>query len=95
MKNILLVFVALTITATADADVESEQAALSKLVKEIDFMILKINEIREDAPTQTRIKFNYSALSTDLENIRAGITDHIKGTLSTGRVIQPIKHQYR
>ncbi len=74
---------------------ELERANLVGLVKELDFLLERVEAIRIDAPDQSRLHFQYGDLKRDLLRIREGIADYIDTDLRIGRDITPIKGSYR
>ena len=76
------------------ADVDLERSNLSKLVEEIDYLITRVDDIQQDAPSKQRIKFHYDTLKYDLNLIRVGINDHISQSLKAGRDLKPLTGQY-
>lgn len=72
-----------------------ERGQLAGLVKEIDFLIDRVVAIRIDAPDQSRLRFQYDDLKSDLLRMREGISDYIDADLRAGRDITPIQGSYR
>jgi len=95
MKKISVFILMLCLCFNVQADEESERTDLVKIVEELDYIITRIDVIQKKTSTQARIKFNYNFLKKDLINVRQGITDQIQSNLNAGRVLQPIKGQYR
>ena len=60
---------------------ELERANLAGLVKELDFLLERVEEIRIDAPDQSRLRFQYDDLKRDLLRMREGISDYIDADL--------------
>ncbi len=76
------------------ADADLERSNLAKLVQEIDFLLTRVDEIKQDAASSQRIAFHYDTLKVDLSKIRSGINDHISQSLKAGRIIKPLTGQY-
>ena len=76
------------------ADADLERSNLAKLVQEIDYLITRVDEIKQDAASSQRITFHYDTLKADLNKIRTGINDHINQSLKAGRIIKPLTGQY-
>lgn len=72
-----------------------ERSRLAELVREIDFLLTRVEAIRVDAPDQRRLRFQYNDLNHDLELMREGISDYIAAELRDGRNIAPLKGRYR
>ncbi len=72
-----------------------ERNQLAGLVKEIDFLLERVEAIRTDAPDQSRLHFQYGDLRQDLLRVREGISDYIDTDLRVGRDITPIQGSYR
>ena len=76
------------------ADADLERSNLAKLVQEIDYLMTRVDDIQQDAPTKQRITFHYDTLKNDLNMIRVGINDHINQSLKAGRDLKPLSGQY-
>ena len=76
------------------ADADLERSNLAKLVQEIDYLLTRVDEIKQDATSSQRITFHYDTLKVDLNKIRSGINDHINQSLKAGRKITPLTGQY-
>lgn len=76
------------------ADVDLERSNLAKLVKEIDYLMTRVEDIKQDVPAKQRITFHYETLKEDLNLIRVGINDHISQSLKAGRNLKPLSGQY-
>ncbi len=95
MMRKTLIIIAFMFSMPAFADIDSERQNLHRIMREIDFLIGEIKTIKADAPGNTRIKFEYNLLSSDLLKIRHGISDHINGSLDASRPIEPIHGIYK
>ena len=76
------------------ANDELERSNLSKLVQEIDYLMTRVDDIQQDAPTKQRITFHYDTLKNDLNMISVGIIDHINQSLKAGRDLKSLSGQY-
>lgn len=76
------------------ADKDSERTNLANVIKELDHVIAMVDKVKDDAPIDNRISFQYESLKNDLVLIRSGISDHIEKSLSLGRDIKSLKHNY-
>jgi len=76
------------------ADKDSERTNLANIVKELDHIIEMVDKVKSDAPIDNRISFQYGRLKNDLVLIRSGIRDHIEKSLSLGRDIKALNHNY-
>ena len=90
--RLFLLFTVLVGQAQAN---DIERRYLSELVKEIDFLSQRVDEIRPDAPDDRRLRFQYDDLKRDLRLLREGIRDYIEADLREGRVIKPLSGRYR
>lgn len=89
---ILICFSFLSSTASADSD--SERENLSRIIREIDYLIGEVSNIKKDAPDNQRINFEYNMLIDDLIKVRQGISDHINSSLDASRPIKPLNGVY-
>ena len=94
MKKFLIIFT-LLISPAAFADTDSENQNLSRIMREVEYLISEVNVIKADAPRDTRIRFEYDLLIEDLLKVRHGIADHVNGSLDASRPIKPINGIYR
>ena len=76
------------------ADVELERHNLAKLVEEIDFLMRRVDQIKQEKSSDQRVYFHYGRLKEDLNKVRSGINDHITGSLNAGRQIKPVSGHY-
>ncbi len=74
---------------------ELERANLAGLVKELDFLLERVEAIRTDAPDPSRLRFQYGDLKRDLLRGREGIADCNDADLQLGRDMTPIQGSYR
>ena len=94
MKTIFASLLLLSISnAVADAG-DIERNNLAKLANEIDFLIKRVDAIKQDRPADQRLIFDYGSLKRDLLMIRAGINEHISNSLKAGRAFEPVKGHY-
>ena len=94
-KYFIALFLIFMSTGVGADQAEIERQNLAKLVTEIDFLIARVEQIKHQRFEQSRLIFNYQTLSDDLSLIRSGINDFLKGSLNQGRVIEPLKGNYR
>ena len=76
------------------ADADLERRNLAKLVQEIDFLIRRVDQIKQEKSSDQRVHFHYERLNQDLNKIRSGINDHLAGSLNAGRNLAPLTGQY-
>ncbi|MEW8139171.1 MAG: RAQPRD family integrative conjugative element protein [Candidatus Thiodiazotropha endolucinida] len=95
-RNVFLgLFIAITSSPIYAGELETAKLAL--LTTEINYLIDRVEEIRDTSnhlPVQ-RMTFRYQDLINDLEIIKHGITDFIKADLRDGRTIKPLNGRYR
>lgn len=91
---ILWVFFVSVYLVPSYADIDSENAALARLVHEIEALNPLINDAEKQQPKNTRIYFNYEALRHDLNQIKAGINQQITSTAIEPRAVEPIQGDY-
>jgi RAQPRD family integrative conjugative element protein len=78
------------------AEVELERSELAGLVKEIDFLLQRVEEIQTTVSDRSgRLRFQYPDLRRDLELMREGISDYIEADLRVGRTFTPLQGRYR
>jgi len=71
------VFSALILTLTLNslqADADLERTNLAKLVREIDYLMSRVDQIKQDAGTNQRVVFHYDDLRLDLKKFDPGLT---------------------
>ena len=91
-----LLLLSLAIGAPAWAEAERERTELAGLVKEIDFLLQRVDEIQSQESNPTgRLRFQYPDLRRDLERMREGISDYIEADLQIGRTFTPLSGSYR
>ena len=91
-----LLLLSLAIGAPAWAEAERERFELAGLVKEIDFLLQRVDEIQSQAPNPAgRLRFQYPDLRRDLQRMREGISDYIGADLQIGRTFTPLRGSYR
>jgi len=95
MTKIAPVFLLTLFINPVNADADLERSNLSKLVEEIDYLMIRVDGIQQDAPENQRVSFHYDTLKDDLNMIRVGINDHISQSLKAGRDLKPLSGQYR
>ncbi|MCK4710457.1 MAG: hypothetical protein KAU21_17720, partial [Gammaproteobacteria bacterium] len=76
------------------ADADLERTNLAKLVYEINFLLNRVDQIKQDSAEHQKWKFHYNILADDLKKIQAGINSHINQTLHAGRNIKPLSGHY-
>ena len=77
----------------AHADLDGEQAALARLVHELQALEPLIQEAQ--ANPDTRIRFQYDWLRQDLARVRLGIEEHINAPQGEPRQVSPLRGDYR
>ena len=83
-------FAALIVSADSDA----EREALAQLIHELDLLTPVIDRAEREADPDSRVQFQYSWLRQDLNRVRSGIEDHIRGTRFEPRKFHPIRGEY-
>ena len=76
------------------ADADLERRNLAKLVQEIDFLMRRVDQIKQEKSSDQRVRFHYERLNQDLNKIRSGIDDHMTRSLQAGRKMNPLTGQY-
>ncbi len=94
-KYFIALFLIFISTGVCADQAEIERQNLVKLVTEIDFLVERVEQIKHQRFEQSRIKFSYQVLRDDLLLMRSGINDFLEGSLNQGRVIEPLKGNYR
>lgn len=87
---IAAIFTSLIVSADRDA----EREALTKLIQEIELLMPLIKRAEGEADPEARIKFQYPWLRQDLNRIKSGIEDHLRGTTYEPRTYPPIRGEY-
>ncbi|WP_407280376.1 RAQPRD family integrative conjugative element protein [Aromatoleum evansii] len=91
-STIAALVAAAALPVAADADREREN--LARLEHELALLASEVRAAKADAPSITRIHFQYDNLARDLDLIRAGIADHLDAPRHP-RPIEPLKGDYR
>jgi RAQPRD family integrative conjugative element protein len=92
----LLLVIGLAAGKPAWAEPEWERSELAGLVKEIDFLLQRVEAIQTRmADHAGRLRFQYPDLRRDLERMREGIADYIEADLQVGRTFTPLHGRYR
>lgn len=78
----------------AYASVSSENAALARIVHELNALEPLINQAQAQQPQYTRVHFNYTQLRADIRKIKKGIQQQIKSAALEPRHVQPLSGDY-
>jgi RAQPRD family integrative conjugative element protein len=78
----------------ADADPDLENEDLRCIVNVLNSLTPIIQEARLQQTQDTRIEFQYSALQSDLNKIKAGIEQKLNPVTVEPRIISPVKGDY-
>ena len=98
IKNYLplvLVIAIIGFTVSIDSDSDTERAALSQLVDEINGLSKLIDRAEQAANPTARIQFQYNWLRRDLKLVRQGIEAHFETPSSEPREFEPLQGDYR
>ena len=79
----------------AIADADGEQAALARIIHELQAIDPLITEAASQANPYARVRFQYEWLRQDLDRIRLGIQEHIDAPRSEPRTFPPLRGDYR
>jgi RAQPRD family integrative conjugative element protein len=85
----------LLIATSALADTDAENAALARLIHEMETLDGVIRSAESQSDPDTRIRFRYDWLREDLERVRRGIQDHIDAPRIEPRSFPPLRGDYR
>lgn len=97
MRTIILVhlFVLGLASPLAHADADAERESLARIIHELELLEPLIDEAKDAANPDARIRFRYDWLKKDLESIRRGILEHIDAPRAEPRVPVPLRGDYR
>jgi RAQPRD family integrative conjugative element protein len=93
-KTLVVLFLFVLPINTLIADADLERSNLAKLVYEIDFLLKRVDQIKQVSSSHQSHKFHYHVLKEDLKKIKTGINNHINLSLKSGRVIKPLSGNY-
>ena len=94
----LLVLAAMSATGLpwpAWAANDEEKAGLVQLVHELDALEPAVAEAENKSLVDTRIRFNYNWLRSDLNHVKAGIQEYLQGPGTEPRKYPPLRGDYR
>lgn len=74
---------------------DGERAALAQLAHELDALSPLIKKAQAQANPDARIRFQYTWLNADLEQMETGIREHINAPRTYPRSFPPLKGDYR
>lgn len=80
---------------SAMADRDGENAALSRVVHELDALIPLINAAKAQADADNRVQFDYASLMIDVERIKSAVQEHILAPRTQPRRFAPLTGDYR
>jgi RAQPRD family integrative conjugative element protein len=97
MKKALTIgFLALLAASVSHASGDQERTVLDNFLVELDALTEIVNEAeRAGTDHPTDIRFDYSALETDLSLIRQGVQDYLRKARREPRDLQPLSGDYR
>ena len=97
MRAIILlhIFVLGLASPLAHADADAERESLARIIHELEILEPLIDEAKDAADPDARIRFRYDWLKKDLESIRRGILEHIDAPRAEPRVPVPLRGDYR
>jgi RAQPRD family integrative conjugative element protein len=74
---------------------DDENAALVKLLHELDALAPLVSEAEDKALVDARVRLNYAWLRRDLELVKSGIGWHLNTPSTEPRSFEPLKGDYR
>jgi len=95
IRRAILLILSLFLATAALADSESERAALSRMIDELDRLEVLVAEAESKANPDARIRLRYDWLREDLARVRRGIESHVNAARSEPRSIPPLRGDYR
>lgn len=91
---VTLASVLLLSAATMQADRDSERAALSRLVAEIERLEPLIARAESEQDVHDRVRFRYDWLRRDLTEIKSGVEAFLNDAEFTPRTFEPLQGAY-
>ncbi len=91
--SLLSVLATFAVAETVDADQERE--ALARIDQELALIQQLTHEAEKKRPAWRRVSFRYDALRRDLQEMRAGIQEHLDAPRMDPRKVQPLNGDYR
>ena len=88
------VFLVLLLPAIVNADVVKENATLARINSLLNAVYPLIQQAQKQAPQNTRVSFNYSALKGDVQAIQDGIAQKINASQFVPQKVKPLQTQY-
>jgi RAQPRD family integrative conjugative element protein len=85
----------LSVAPAAFADADAEREALTKIIHELNTLETLIKRAEANADNDSRIRFRYDWLRSDLKQIRVGIQSHIDSPRVQPRSFPPLRGDYR
>lgn len=83
-----------TLVAAANTPEELERENLTRIIREVDYLIDEVKKIEKSAQNNNRVQFQYQLLIDDLIKIRQGVADHVNGSLDAARPIKSLNGVY-
>jgi len=74
---------------------DDENAALVKLIHELEALAPLVSEAENKALVDARVRLNYAWLRRDLNLIKGGIEWHLNTPSTEPRSVEPLKGDYR
>lgn len=78
----------------ANTPEELERENLTRIIREVDYLIDEVKKVEKSAQNNNRVQFQYKLLIDDLIKIRQGVADHVNGSLDAARPIKPLNGVY-
>lgn len=73
---------------------ELERENLTRVIREVDYLIDEVKKIEKSAQNNNRVQFQYKLLIDDLIKVRQGVADHVNQSLDAARPIKPLNGVY-
>ena len=94
VTHIALAIVLLLAAFTMQADRDTERAALTRLVEEIERLEPLIARAERESEIHDRVRFRYDWLRRDLDEVKSGVESFLNDAEFTPRSFEPLQAEY-
>lgn len=95
VRPLILTLVCVLFVAVPSATTDAEQAALEKIIDELNHLDKLVDKAERESDPTERIRFRYDWLRRDLNLVKNGIQDHLNAPSTEPRTYEPLLGDYR